>query len=136
MTNERKEEILNNLISWIAEHDRDFIEAAILAMDISEEEAIELELADEDYYEDEDETYTVEIYDNQNNCVEIYEDVEASDPEEAADEAKNNFISDKLTELEDYSDEDLLANFETTDMDEIADILDDMYYANVVGYEN
>ena len=58
MTDERKEEILNNLIAWIVEHDSEFIEDAKHAMRITEEEAIELELTsddeDDEDYEDED----------------------------------------------------------------------------------
>lgn len=47
MSEERKTEILNNLLGWIAMHDEEFIECAIKAMGITKEEAIELELVEE-----------------------------------------------------------------------------------------
>ena len=61
MTKERLEEIINNVLDWGAEHEEEFRECLIYAMDLTEEEIKELRLEDyiseddDDYDEDEDE---------------------------------------------------------------------------------
>lgn len=46
MNEARKDKIINNFISWIVEHDNEFIQAAIKAMDLTVDEAKELDLFD------------------------------------------------------------------------------------------
>lgn len=58
MTKERLEEIINNVLDWGAEHEEEFRECLINAMDLTEEEIKEFRLEDyisEDEDEDEDE---------------------------------------------------------------------------------
>ena len=63
MTKERLEEILQNVIEWGMDHDNEFMECLVYAMDLNEEEVKELELEeytglmDEFDEEDEDEDY-------------------------------------------------------------------------------
>ena len=60
MTKERLEEIINNVLDWGAEHEEEFRECLIDAMDLTEDEIKELRLEnyisedDDDYDEDED----------------------------------------------------------------------------------
>lgn len=58
MTKERLEEILNNVLDWGAEHEEEFRECLIDAMDLTEEEIKELRL--EDYITEEDDEDTDE----------------------------------------------------------------------------
>ena len=53
MTNERLKEIINNVLDWGAEHEEEFRECLIDAMDLTEEEIKEFRL--EDYISEEDE---------------------------------------------------------------------------------
>ena len=52
MTNERLKEIINNVLDWGAEHEEEFRECLIDAMDLTEEEIKEFRL--EDYISEED----------------------------------------------------------------------------------
>lgn len=52
MTKERLEEVLQNIIDWGMEHDDEFMECLVDAMDLSNGEVKELEL--EEYVDDED----------------------------------------------------------------------------------
>ena len=53
MTNERLKEIINNVLDWGAEHEEEFRECLIDAMDLTEEEIKEFRL--EDYISEKDE---------------------------------------------------------------------------------
>ena len=53
MTKERLEEIINNVLDWGAEHEEEFRECLIDAMDLTEEEIKEFRL--EDYISEKDE---------------------------------------------------------------------------------
>lgn len=53
MTNERLKEIINNVLDWGAEHEEEFRECLINAMDLTEEEIKEFRL--EDYISEEEE---------------------------------------------------------------------------------
>ena len=52
MTNERLKEIINNVLDWGAEHEEEFRECLIDAMDLTEEEIKEFRL--EDYISEEE----------------------------------------------------------------------------------
>ena len=53
MTNERLEEIIDNVLAWGADHEEEFRECLLYAMDLTDEEIKELQL--EDYVREEDE---------------------------------------------------------------------------------
>ena len=53
MTNERLKEIINNVLDWGAEHEEEFRECLLYAMDLTEEEKKEFRL--EDYISEDDE---------------------------------------------------------------------------------
>ena len=53
MTKERLEEIINNVLDWGAEHEEEFRECLIDAMDLTEEEIKEFRV--EDYISEKDE---------------------------------------------------------------------------------
>lgn len=71
MTKERLEKIINNVLDWGAEHEEEFRECLINAMDLTEEEIKELRLEDyiseddDDYDDDEEEELTDEDYEDQ-----------------------------------------------------------------------
>ena len=53
MTKERLEEIIDNVLAWGADHEEEFRECLLYAMDLTDEEIKELQL--EDYVREEDE---------------------------------------------------------------------------------
>ena len=53
MTKERLEEILNNVLAWGGDHDEEFRDCLLYAMDLTDDEIKELEL--ENYVREEDE---------------------------------------------------------------------------------
>ena len=55
MTKERLQQIIDNVLDWGAEHEEEFRECLIDAMDLNEEELKELRL--EDYISEEDDDY-------------------------------------------------------------------------------
>lgn len=46
MTNERKAQLLDILVSWVAMHDKDFVRSAVYIMGLTPNEIEELELKD------------------------------------------------------------------------------------------
>ena len=67
MTKERLEEVLQNIIDWGMEHDDEFMECLVDAMDLSGDEVKELELEEYSEVEDdeEEEELTDEDYEDQ-----------------------------------------------------------------------
>lgn len=53
MTNERLREVIDNVLAWGADHEEEFRECLLYAMDLTDEEIKELQL--EDYVREEDE---------------------------------------------------------------------------------
>lgn len=106
MTKERLEEIINNVLDWGAEHEEEFRECLIYAMDLTEEEIKELRL--EDYiHEEEEEELSDEDYEDQfgsEMAIRICRanNIPLSDIEEYGSEAY--WINDGINNLQDLYD--------------------------------
>lgn len=108
MTKERLEEVLQNIIDWGMDHDDEFMECLVDAMDLNADEVKELEL--EEYSEvedDEEEELTDEDYEDQfgsEMAIRICRanNIPLSDIEEYGSEAY--WINDGINNLQDLYD--------------------------------
>jgi len=97
MTKKRLEQILDNVLAWGAEHEEEFRECLIDAMDLTDEEIKELEL--EEYVrEEEDEEEDLDLPDSLILNEDIIDDFDYDDGEvddDSLQECIDNYLSDE-----------------------------------------
>jgi len=104
MTKERLEEVLQNIIEWGMDHDDEFMECLVYAMDLSDDEVKELEL--EDYASEDDEDDEEEEEDDEpdlpdkvtlnKDVVETFDYDDGDVDDESLQECIDNYLSDQF----------------------------------------
>ena len=99
MTKERLEEVLQNIIEWGMNHDDEFMECLVYAMDLSDDEVKELELEDYASEDDEDdEEEDLDLPDSVQLTEDVIKDFDYDDgdvDDESLQECIDNYLSDE-----------------------------------------
>ena len=100
MTKERLEEVLQNIIEWGMNHDDEFMECLVYAMDLSDDEVKELELEDYASEDDEDdEEEDLDLPDSVQLTEDVIKDFDYDDgdvDDESLQECIDNYLSDQF----------------------------------------